>query len=176
MSQDPHDFFDLVRALAPPGPEPFPITFNPVLDGVEHINAYSKGRTHLGRLLSNFAHTPFTVPDGTFASVEAYWYWLGCQDPHRDELMPMHGPEAKRHGRLLRERGGGQTLDDFQAHIKTALEAKISQNSTVSDLLAASSVPIVHYYVTPSGVRVPPMHQWVWRHVEKIRERLKEDS
>lgn len=40
-------------------------------DGIDHINIYSKGKTTLGRMLSNFACTPFTHPeDGKFASIE----------------------------------------------------------------------------------------------------------
>jgi hypothetical protein len=49
----------------------------PSEDGVTHINVYSRGNTELGRLLSNFAHTPFSHPEfGEFASVEGFWYWL----------------------------------------------------------------------------------------------------
>jgi hypothetical protein len=47
----------------------------PSEDGVTHINVYSRGNTELGRLLSNFAHTPFSHPEfGEFASVEC-----GCR-------------------------------------------------------------------------------------------------
>ena len=43
---------------------------DPKLDGIEHINIYSKGKTELGRLLTNFAQTPFIHPEyGRFESV-----------------------------------------------------------------------------------------------------------
>lgn len=49
---------------------------NPELDGIDHINVYSQGKTKLGRLLSNFANTPFEIPGlGRFQSVESYWYY-----------------------------------------------------------------------------------------------------
>lgn len=51
---------------------------DPTKDGIDHINVYSKGKTALGRFLSNFAETDLETKDGHFASVEAYWYWLTC--------------------------------------------------------------------------------------------------
>ena len=42
----------------------------PIDEGVTHINIYSKSKLELGKLLSNFAKTPFTHPVyGEFASV-----------------------------------------------------------------------------------------------------------
>ena len=49
----------------------------PQNDGITHINVYSKGKTTLGRWLTNFAHTPIDTIDGHFESIEGYWYWLG---------------------------------------------------------------------------------------------------
>ena len=49
---------------------------NPDNDGIDHINTYSKGKTELGKLLTNFAHTPFVHPKyGEFQSVEGFWYF-----------------------------------------------------------------------------------------------------
>ena len=54
--------------------------FQPNEDGITHINICSKGKTELGRLLSNFAHTPFWLQGaGRFESVEGYWFWLGTE-------------------------------------------------------------------------------------------------
>jgi len=49
-------------------------------DGVTHINIYSKGRTTLGQMLSNFEDSPFTCEDGNFRSIEDYWYWLSVDN------------------------------------------------------------------------------------------------
>lgn len=48
--------------------------FEPKNDGIDHINVYSGGATELGRLLTNFAHTPFENEYGKFESVEGFWY------------------------------------------------------------------------------------------------------
>lgn len=37
---------------------------NPEEDGITHINIYSKGKTDLGRMLSNFAKFPIETVDG----------------------------------------------------------------------------------------------------------------
>jgi hypothetical protein len=42
-------------------------------DGITHINIYSKGKTELGRWLSNFTYHPIETEDGKFDSVEGYW-------------------------------------------------------------------------------------------------------
>jgi len=74
------------------------------MDGVTHINIYSKGKTKLGRLLTNFAHTPFTHAEyGQFASVEGFWYWIRDGkdshnmsrtleeiNEHRNRTQPLH--------------------------------------------------------------------------------------
>lgn len=100
-------------------------------DGVDHINIYSKGKTSLGRFLSNFAQADIETEDGNFASIEGYWYWLICPstiDPNckecdgngvtvlgsgqqtyfgscnvcsRDYLKELFGKEAKTYGREL---------------------------------------------------------------------------
>jgi hypothetical protein len=71
------------------------------MDGLTHINIYSQAKTALGRALSNFNDNWITTLDGDFASIEAYWYWLGCQHPDKELLRPLHGAEAKRVGRDL---------------------------------------------------------------------------
>lgn len=96
-----------------------PAAFDPAMDGVDHINVYSRGRTGLGRVLTNFAHTPFTVPEhGTFASVEGYWYWLQCPaGAARERLRPLHGHRAKQIGRELRIL---ESIEYFRAKLRGA--------------------------------------------------------
>lgn len=69
---------------------------DPNEDGISHINVYSKGRTGIGRFLSNFTFYPIHTVDGEFHSIEGYWYWLTCRD---DRLRYLHGYEAKKLGR-----------------------------------------------------------------------------
>lgn len=66
------------------------------MDGVTHINVYSRGETAVGRWLSNFTRCSLETEDGNFESIEGYWYWLTTHDC---ELRELHGFLAKKVGR-----------------------------------------------------------------------------
>ena len=147
--------------------------FEPQREGVDHINAYSWSRTELGRLISNFAHTPFTLPtDGTFASIEAYWYWLSVRADRREQLRPLHGYAAKRRGRLLQGRDWPRD-PQFEEKIKVAIVAKVSAHPRIQELLIASgTLPIVHYYAEPDGIRMLQDGLWIWEWYAEVRRVL----
>lgn len=146
---------------------------DPKNDGVDHINVYSKGRTQLGRELSNFAHVPFKHPDyGFFASGEAFWYWLSTGKQH-NELRRLYGATAKSVGiRLLPVK-----MDDatFKAMICDMLKLKVMQNRALHEAVRKSILPFRHYFVTDMAgvINEPPRHRWQMECLEEIRERLK---
>lgn len=146
--------------------------YDPEEDGVTHINVYSKGRTELGRLMSNFAYSPFTHPfHGDFDSIEGYWYWLSTGD---DRLRKLSGYEAKKLGRELRsaDRPSDDLFTNFQVCIKEAIDAKVKSNGRLRELLRLSSLPFVHYYVMYDKVLPQPSDDWIMRHWEKTRREL----
>ena len=131
---------------------------SPQLDGVDHINVYSKGKTLLGRMLSNFYPAGFVLPNhGKFASVEGYWYWLSVKD---EKLRDLSGFEAKKRGQYLKASDWVDT-EEFKNSIKTALKAKIDQNPQIKKELKESSLPLVHYYVYGDKVVKVPKGQWI---------------
>lgn len=153
-----------------------PAAFDPAMDGVDHINVYSRGRTELGRVLTNFAHTPFTVPEhGTFASVEGYWYWLQCPDgAARERLRPLHGFRAKQVGRELRIPDYARVHDlEFRRRVARAIREKIRQTPGLAAMLAASTLPFAHYYVYGEKVVVPANNQWILESIEYFRAKLR---
>jgi len=113
---------------------------NPEMDGVDHINIYSKGKTELGRKLSNWFPLRFTCEDGDFASIEGYWYWLGT---HNVSLRSLSGYQAKEFGKSL-----PQTFKllevDFRTKIKKAINIKLL---ALRSEIIASTLPFAHYYV-----------------------------
>jgi predicted NAD-dependent protein-ADP-ribosyltransferase YbiA (DUF1768 family) len=155
-------------------------------DGVDHINIYSKGETELGRLLTNFAHTPFTVEDGEFASVEAYWYWLLAVEKYKGtvhqfvveliKLRDLYGYQAKKLGREI----VGERFDEldtslwFQTKILKAFYAKIEAHPQIAELLKDSTLPFQHYYVFVGRKVEPTSHKWQLKYWERIRRQLKE--
>lgn len=148
---------------------------NPDNDGIDHINIYSKGRTALGRKLSNFAHIIFYHPQhGVFASVEAYWYWLGTGMKHNG-LRRLYGASAKSAG--IRELPVKMPDDEFRKHICDAITLKLAQNHDLALALAQSELPFRHYYAygTPKpAVHESKKHQWQLDHILSLREIVKE--
>lgn len=152
--------------------EPLSPVYRPETEGVDHINVYSKSRTDLGRLLSNFHHRPFThYQHGDFASVEAYWYWLGTGKKH-EHLRPLSGYAAKLKGKDLAR----CPVENFESHIKKALLSSIEQNENVRTLLKDSHLPLTHYYVYGHGetakIHPLPQHKWITDFLMEIREYL----
>lgn len=114
-------------------------------DGVNHINAYSKGRTELGRMLSNFEHSPFTHSElGEFQSMEGFWYYISTGMKH-EELRELFGYEAKQLGSTL----SAVYNADFERLIYEGLEAKLTQNEHILDACRENDLPYYHYYVWP---------------------------
>lgn len=145
--------------------------WDPREDGVTHVNVYSKAATALGRLLSNFAHTPFECEDGRFASVEGYWYWLGTSDPRRERLRELHGYEAKRIGRELRSADWQQHVE-FKRKIRAAIRAKLLAHRKILAQLRVCTLPLAHYYVFNGVVRAPEDGHWILAYLDEVRTAL----
>lgn len=144
-------------------------TINPSQDGIDHINVYSKGKSELGRLLTNFAFTPFKHPKyGHFASMEAFWYWLGTGMQH-NKLRCLYGTSAKNAGRLLER----VEHPNFKEEISEAIRFKLQQTPEIVILLMRiKPMPLAHYYVYGVGenARVinKPEHTWQLLVMEKF--------
>jgi hypothetical protein len=148
---------------------------NPLKDGEDHINVFSRARTPLGQELSNLAHESLQHPVyGFFASVEALWYWLATGQKH-DHLRRLYGATAKTAGtRLPRVDMDKSTFNDI---IRDGLRLKIVQNPKLRDSLKRSTLPLRHYYVfgnNPPVVREPKDHAWQMECLEQIRKDLQE--
>jgi len=145
--------------------------YDPANDGVTHINIYSKGKTLLGRWLSNFTYAPFDLTDdGHFASIEGYWYWLstGKKD---DQLRYLWGYKAKNYGRSLRGADWVET-PEFQAKLCKALELKLRSNPEWLEVFAASVLPFEHYYLMYGKVTQPTKGRWILDFWSNLREQL----
>lgn len=145
--------------------------FNPDNDGIDHINVYSKGKTELGRFLSNFQHWWIDTEDGAFASIEGYWYWLSTKD---ERLRDLAGYEAKKLGRELR---GKDWVEDpeFKRKILAAIDEKLSVMPTsVWAAIKDNNLPLAHYYNYKGKVVEPKEGQWVIEFIQKRLNEIKE--
>lgn len=141
-------------------------------DGIDHINVYSKGKTELGRCLSNFHKSPFICDDGEFMSIEGYWYWLSCE---RDELRELWGYDAKRVGRKLRGRDWVET-EEFKEKIEKAIYCKLDFNWNIKEKLIESNLPFDHYYMFGDRVVKPEKGRWILDILEQVRVKYKHEQ
>ncbi len=146
-------------------------TLNREDDGVRHINCWSKARTALGQLLSNFANTPFHHPQhGAFASVEGFWYWCATGMKHT-QLRRLYGASAKSYGsKLPRVEMDEETFRDL---IRSAIRCKLEQNSKLRDLFIESTLPFEHYFVYGPKSEIivqKDKHRWQMEYLEQLRD------
>lgn len=142
---------------------------DPRLDGIEHINIYSKGKTEVGRMLTNFAYSPFSHPEyGSFVSVEGFWYWLRNGKQH-DRLRTMYGFRAKEFGKQFESVG----CATFQEDVLEAIRCKLRQNRNILKMLVDSTLPLEHYYwygdINNPKVYDLPKYKWITDEISRIR-------
>lgn len=138
-------------------------------DGIDHINIYSKGKTEIGRWMSNFVYSPIETEDGDFCSIEGYWYWLLTR---HDELREKYGFGAKEFGRSLLKMGicGASVPKDFKDRIRKAVYLKANNNPSMVKLLRNTSLPLTHYYQYGEKRIYPEDSQWlidIWEDIRK---------
>lgn len=143
--------------------------WEPLNDGVDHINVYSKAATHLGRMLTNFAKSRFEHSAvGSFASMEAYYYYVSTGKQH-EELKQLYGYRAKVEGRKYVR----VYCEDFDQVMLEGLECKVLQNPYLATKLMESDLPLVHYYVYGGKAVFPTGNSWLVEGLTDIRDRLK---
>lgn len=149
--------------------------YDPKEDGITHINVYSKGKTELGRLLSNFAHTPFTLQWNekvqlSFQSVEGYWYWLLTGDA---KLFELYGFKAKQYGK---SKWNKKTEPVTKEQLSLAYWQKLKEHPRIWNMLRYNELPLVHYYVFAGKVVVPKEFQWtaeLWNEIKHQKRILR---
>lgn len=145
-------------------------------DGVTHINIYSKGKTELGRLLTNMSEVGFDHPvAGYFRSMEGFWYYYFTRSQH-NEFKVMNPWECKKAGKLMRDdridKEGISSLD--KVIILQAIGYKIKQSMKIIGLMIDSELPFAHYYCYGDRVIMLPQYDWMTEEFERIRKILKE--
>lgn len=161
---------------------------NELLDGIEHINVYSKGKTLLGRQLSNFANIPCVVEHNgkkiKFNTIEGYWYflhiWLLTNESYY-ELMDLDGPAAKEYGRQiirekeLRELSNKQKLI-FEKKIQNAIINKILNNKDLMLMMKKNTLPYLHYYNYGGKIVVPDDDDWFIKYINFLGKGLNQNK
>lgn len=109
------------------------------------LNVWSRSDEQIGRLMSNFAHTPFVLDGVEFASVEGFWTRLIIDGAlrSRDTARRLWGAPAKWHAPKTRPAqityNGATVPVGSDAHIelmKRAIRAKLRKSGKPSWQLA----------------------------------------
>lgn len=153
----------------------------PLADGHTHINIYSRGRTELGRFLSNFTEHEYNHYNyGKFASIEAFWHWrhlYGSEAPEEelDRLRVLSGNMALVQGRALRQKYEAhlRAYEYFEIDICNAIGQKILDVPRMRRKLCRSSLPFKHYYWYGDNIHAAKTRDggcaWMVKHIEVIR-------
>lgn len=128
------------------------------MDGVTHINIFSKGSTSLGQALSNFADTPIQTVDGDFRSIEGYWYWLNM--PGDNYLRELHSIKAKNYGRAVKA-ADWKANALFKLKIYNAMLTKLILHPKILQEFQQNKLPFRHYYMFGSKVCEPKEGKWI---------------
>ena len=139
--------------------------YKPERECIDHLNVYSKSKSPLGRLLTNFAKANIITPDGEFSSVEAYWYWLSIPDsnPNREKIRTMSGFRAKSFGRELRKSSKEFRNEPlFEQKIRLAIRYKLCHADKNIIMRKEGHLPLAHYYIVGDKVKdVSPKFAWL---------------
>ena len=143
----------------------------------------SASREPAGRLISNFAQTPFEFDGRTYASVEAFWQGLKFPSlPDRHRVASLHGLEAKRAGSsappsdTVEYEGNSYRVGTHEhwALMYQACLAKFSQHEEARQaLLGTGSRPLAHRMRRDSRTIPGAVMAQIWM---KIRARLARDG
>ena len=156
--------------------------FLPETDGIDHINVYSKSRSKLGRMLSNFANTPITIQGEHFESVESWWYWSKMNKINNSLLFPVFseenllevkgliGNDAKQFYRKLYGYEG--TLRPTKDELKMAYLQKLSEHPEIKQMLIDNKLPIDHYYMMFEHKISADSTAWTAQLWEEIKKEL----
>lgn len=146
---------------------------NPNNDGIDHINIYSKGKTELGRMLTNFSKFPIQTKAGSFMSVEGYWYWLNIEPcEEREQLRKCYGFWAKKTGKEILQTKQRVLDDEFEHKILLAIWYKFRRNAHLI-LPEYRELPFYHYYNYGGKViDVTGKYPWMIEGITKMRDYL----
>lgn len=142
--------------------------FDPSDDGVKHINVYTRGRTALGRNLSNFQECNIEHPHfGHFRTLEGLWYFLktGCKD---EMLRVMNGHDSRRHGAKL----PAVHYPLFNKMFKLGMVEKLDKNLQLQRDLVQNELPLVNYSNYQGRVIVTPRMEWQLEFWQTLRQTL----
>ena len=134
---------------------------------MQPLNVWSRSDEEIGRLLSNFAHTPFELDAVAYASVEGFYVAIltTSSESRRNKVRGLWGFRAKREMPAQKPevfQYGGREFrlgsDDHHALVKRAIRAKLDAHPEIATAFVATRPrPILHEtgHPDPPGAEFP---------------------
>ena len=152
-------------------------TINFLQDSTNHINISSRGRTFLGRFLSQNKRCYLSLPEGVFQSVGGYWYYLTTKEKDL-RLFEVNGWETELLAAQLQPLPRKEQLptSELQAKIKKALDIKIKWSEYWQEEFTESTLPFLQYHLDANGnvVDESTKYRWLLNHLEARRTLLQQ--
>lgn len=161
----------------------------PYEDGITHINVYTKGKTELGKMLSNMYKSPtrinFENENLIFNTIEGFWYFLivyygsGLKDYR---FLEFNGFKSKEEGRIkIKELNINSSEikeeEYFKEEIIKALKEKVKQNKKILTEISYSNLIFKHYYFYGKEENAKVIekneYNWIIDVFEEIRKKMK---
>lgn len=149
-------------------------SYHPNTDGIDHCNVYTKGKTLLGRMMTNLSNCHITHPRyGDFRTLEGLWYYLKT-GKNEEMFRVLSGYDARNLGKDM-----DKIWDqEFQREFKVGIICKILASEDLRKMLIESELPFVHYYYYGKDpaklvVVVPKGHEWQMEFWTDMRTKLK---
>lgn len=160
------------------------MTIEVQLDGITHVNIYSKGRTSLGQALSNMCLFTFEYNGLTFHSVEQAWHYfkfLHINKTVAEAIMNMDDAYAiKKYAKPYNNEATAQYVqsEDFHKLMKDVIWTRLNEDHSLQLQIRNSHLPFAHYYAfgnDVTGYKVVDESQkyaWLINIFKKYREQL----
>lgn len=147
----------------------------PSQDGKSHINIYSKGRTVLGRTLSNFSHNKFIHDElGSFSGMEGLYYYLKTGKKN-ESFRRLAGFAAKKLGQTLPRIE--MEKEEFHRLLRLGCRCLYRDNPKIHEMILEQIVenksevlPFEHYYLNGKHPVLPKGNEWLVDEWTSIRE------
>lgn len=151
------------------------------MDGVDHINILSAGKTEVGRALAYTSKCPITIPGiGPFNSMEGFLWFIRTpttteKDIHKRNLLRgLSGQKARNVGK------GGDLIyiKGYKELVEYAIYCKVSQNENIRKLVAESTLPFELYWIDMKSNKEVYPNGWEWqvRAFERVRKHIKDGT
>lgn len=125
---------------------------DPNKDGISFINVYSKGRTNLGKQLTNMFPYSFMYDGIQFNSVEQAWHYykfVNIDTNVANHILTLTNPfECLKYARANKTEAVVEYVktSSFQSKMKDVINTRISSDNTLKTLLRNSWLPFEHFY------------------------------